>query len=355
MPISSALRVTCVSQDTPSPRRPAVLRKGAHTAQSPILLLSDGHTTRITMAAVHRMLAHNMKLFLTPPNATSLYQALDKLFQLFHSRYKGTIQHLQHVQRKAHRRYAINRHMAVQCIGQVVLEKWADEQRVRDAFSQVGLTPRGIDMFRVSECDLLPEAGPEDAPHDPGLPQAKLELQRKKDAFMRGPKPLESPPKLKGETKMDYERRCHCFFKEQARRLQFSPPDARGAGLLPHARESLVVGREFEMETTHRRKRKRKHPASGAVDLDAIAALYEVERAAEAEKQQVRMARMTAEAPILRALKGVGLGDKVTVKAMQALCKKMGIKGAAGRSRDALLSLLCARLGEAADPIAPIE
>jgi len=314
--------------------------------QAPILLLSDGHTSRVTMAAVHRLLAHKMRLFLTPPNATELYQALDKLFQIFHAAYKATKSRLQLARRAAHRPYAITRSLAVEIIGHVILNGWVDAKRVRQAFCQVGITVSGLDKFRVEESSLLPEPAAEGVEHDPGLSETKLALQKKKDEFMLGPKPLDSPPRLPGEKQVDYEKKCHTFYKEQCKRLQFSPPDARSAGLLPHARESLVEGEEFQMEAKPRSKRKRKHPAVGGVDLEAMKATFEEEQVAAETKAAAHAVIVEAEAPVLQALVDAGLGDTVTAKAMRAYCRQRSITGVAAHSRSALLAVLRGHLDE---------
>lgn len=77
------------------------------------------------MTAVLRLIEHNMKIYLTPPNATDLYQALDKLFQDYHTAYKKQKARLL-VRRKMHHLYSsMTRELACEAIAHVILARLA--------------------------------------------------------------------------------------------------------------------------------------------------------------------------------------------------------------------------------------
>jgi len=152
------------------------------------------------MAAVVRMISHHMKLFLSPPTATELYQALDRVFQDFHKSYRALKLALQGRRLANHKDATMTRDLAVEVIGHVILDGWASKERLQKAWEQVGITLTGLDKFRIRELDLLPERPLKGAivEHNPALSAADLNLEQMKDAFMQGPSKIESPPKRKG-------------------------------------------------------------------------------------------------------------------------------------------------------------
>jgi len=311
------------------------------------LLLSDGHGTRVTMAAVVRMISHHMKLFLSPPTATELYQALDRVFQDFHKSYRALKLALQGRRLANHKDATMTRDLAVEVIGHVILDGWASKERLQKAWEQVGITLTGLDKFRIRELDLLPERPLKGAivEHNPALSAADLSLEQMKDAFMQGPSKIESPPKRKGETRLQYSRRRGDDFKAAALHLQLTPTSARDAGLLPHRQEILVLGQEFEMLPAPVKKRTTKHPSSGPIDLIAMLRMHELADVAVREKADRAADKAAAEKPAQDALVAAGIlvaGQPVTVRAMKQYCKVMDIKGATALARGDLFACIVA-------------
>jgi len=195
----------------------------------------------------------------------------------------------------------------------------------------------------VKDSDLQPEIVPADQfiEHNPTLSPVSLTLQQKEDRYMIGAKKVESPTKLQGETRLQYAQRKAEFFKHGWMKEQLSPDGARAAGLLPHRRESMVPGEEFQEEAKPVKRKRTKHPVSGVIDLDTMLATHLAEQASQQSRDALRVAQAAAEAPIMAALTAVALlqpGDNVTVIKMREYCKLNGITVPSGLSRASLLA-----------------
>lgn len=316
------------------------------------MLLADGHTTRVTMGSVLSMIKHSMQLFLSPPTATELYQALDQTFQCYHDVYVTEKEALVAKLRESHKSTVVTRELAVQLIARVIRRGWASKTRMVKAFGQVGITADGIDKYRVRDLDLLPEVPPSTPTqmhHNPSLSDEDMRLEQEKDKFIVGPAKVESPKRLPSEPELEYLRRRGDVFKATAVRSLSTPSSARDSGLLPHRHERLVAGEEFMMMPHSEKRRIIKRPASGPIDLQAMRETLQKAKIDEQRVADRAAERAAADLKAFVPLVAAGLlarGDKVTNKVMKLYCKQHGIRGVASMNRDDLIECV-AGIGKA--------
>ena len=60
------------------------------TINQPVVLLSDGHSSRFDIDVLIFLKNKQIQLFITPPNITDITQLLDQVNQKLHSKYQAT-------------------------------------------------------------------------------------------------------------------------------------------------------------------------------------------------------------------------------------------------------------------------
>lgn len=309
--------------------------------QRPVLLLSDGHKTRVTVPVVRILLQHNIRLFLSPPQCTTLYQALDKMFQFFHPAYAKKLASLVESLKQRKLNSAVTRAVAVKAKLLVIRDRWATQKVILGAWKRVGITPAGLNSHDVSEKKLLPATAP--VQHDPRMSEDTRALEREKDRFMMPSFP-ESPERRRDEKKIDYVARDKDFWKSVAMRAIVTPSSAREAGLLPHRKETGLPGEEFGLVSDTIRRKRRKHSSHvGSIDLEGLASKYEAEEQERRKEAEAKQKIRDEEAPIRKVLQARGdLKDPEeapTVSAMKQLCRQRGLS-ATGKRGDLVQRLL---------------
>lgn len=121
--------------------------------QTPVILELDGHSTRYSLDTYKFCLENGMyveiyehhtdklsHLLMLPPNATHLYQALDKLFTYWHEKYLSAIQRW----KADHSGMLATRDVFLHCFEEA-WPGWCTPDQIRNAFNRVGWGDAGVD------------------------------------------------------------------------------------------------------------------------------------------------------------------------------------------------------------------
>ena len=110
----------------------------------PVVLLSDGHSSRFDYEVMIFLQSKNIRLFLTPPDTTGVTQLLDQLNKNLHHEYRETKDSLfTSVQ-------TVNKEAFMIILGHI-WSKWASQESIVKAAKRVGITTTGLEVGHMQQ------------------------------------------------------------------------------------------------------------------------------------------------------------------------------------------------------------
>ena len=138
----------------------------------PVILLSDGHSSRFDYEVLSFLQSKNIRLFLTPPDTTGVTQLLDQVNKNLHHEYRETKDNLfTSVQ-------TVNKEAFMIILGHI-WSKWASEESIVKAAKRVGITVTGLDVGHMQQdkFDRAAEVLEADPPLATSTPNTALAIE----------------------------------------------------------------------------------------------------------------------------------------------------------------------------------
>ena len=114
----------------------------------PVVVLSDGNSSRFDSDVLTYLRSKNIRLFITPPDSTGVTQLLDQIDQKLHSEYRSAKPVL----------YSpfmtINKESFMNILAELWLE-WASKQTIINAGKKVGISSIGLSVKWMQEDEFL--------------------------------------------------------------------------------------------------------------------------------------------------------------------------------------------------------
>ena len=107
--------------------------------QRPVVIVSDGHSSRFNYEVMKFLKEKNIRLFLSPPDTTGLTQLLDQVNKSLHLAYKNEKQNLFNPEQ------TINREGFMMILGNI-WGHWVTAETLIKAAKRVGVTPEGLSI-----------------------------------------------------------------------------------------------------------------------------------------------------------------------------------------------------------------
>jgi hypothetical protein len=263
-----------------------------HTTDRPFLLLTDGHSSRMSLLSLRFCRDNGIVMYFFPPHATTLYQPLDKCFAHFHYCYSTRAKQFKDAQRQTSkqaqlwRTKPLSRTNAMNIMHETTFAGWLTTDAADARWRDTGMGDKGLDV------DANPAILKMLVPSTERMGAAELFCMELGKAKPDLAVLLSSPKKLPTESSSAYHARRGDHFKKMLAEACTRPRCLAEAGVLAtplHCATEAAEAVDKINEATAK---------FGEGDNDTLIAKFEAEELARTTKAQAKQVERNTNLPL---------------------------------------------------------